>query len=408
MNDLNNSQPWTKKYRPEKTKEVLGQQAAIKAIRAFVTSYKKQRKKALLIYGPTGCGKTASVYALANELDFDVLEINASDTRNQKMIDEVVKPAIKQQTLFGKGKVILIDELDGIAGREDRGGIATLTRLLSESSFPIIITANNPFGKKFNSLRKKSELIEFKILDFEDIKKVIKSICKAEKIKCSDAEISSFARRAAGDLRGAINDLQILSQETKRLTKTDIEELSGRNKQEEMSAALLRIFKNSNPKIAVEALRNVNEDLNEAMLWIDENLPYEYINPEDLANAYEAISKADVFNGRIKRWQYWRLLTYINDLLTGGVAVSKKQKNKAVIKYKPTSRILKLYIAKMRYMKREAIAQKIAEKTRTSTKRAKQDILPYMKIIFQNNKKEAQRIAEELELDREEIDWLKK
>lgn len=403
-----NHEPWTKKHQPKKSCDILGQKEAVREIKDFVKNYKGRKKRALLLYGPAGCGKTASVYAIANELGLDILEVNASDTRNQKAINEVIRPALKQQSLFAKSRVILIDELDGIAGREDRGGIATLTRLLEESVFPIIITANDPFDRKFNALRKQTELVELKPLNHSHIKEVIKKICKEEKIKCSDEEVSSFARRAAGDLRGAINDLQVLSQETRKLTKEDIDGLSERNKEEKMSSALLRIFKNSDLKIALDSLKNVNEDLNEVMLWIDENLPYEYKDPESLAAAYDAISKADVFNGRIKRWQYWRFLTYINDLLTGGVAVSKKHKNKSIIHYKPASRILKLYIAKMRYMKREAIAQKIAEKTHASTRRVKQDTLPYLKVIFQNNDKEAKQLADEFNLDKEEIEWLKK
>jgi len=44
--------------------------------------------------------------------------------------------------LFFKGKLILIEELEGISGREDYGGISTLSSLIRESKYPIIITAN--------------------------------------------------------------------------------------------------------------------------------------------------------------------------------------------------------------------------------------------------------------------------
>jgi len=401
---LMDSQPWTRKHQPKKTGDVVGQAGAIRSLREFMAGYKNSKKKVMLIYGPPGCGKTSSVYAAANEFGMEVLEINASDTRNQKAITETIGPALKQQSLFSRSKVILIDELDGISGTKDRGGVAALSRLLSESAFPVVITANNPFDRKFSSLRKKAELVEFSPLSYKDVKEVIGRICRHEGIGCSADEISSFARRTAGDLRGAITDMQVMCQETRQLTKDDVAWLSGRNRQEDIKAALLRIFRNSDLKIAVEAMKNINEDIDEAFLWIDENLPYEYTEPESLASAYDSVSKADVFRGRIKRWQYWRFLAYINDFLTGGVAVSKKQKNPSVARYKPSSRILKLYIAKMRYMKRRAIAQKLAEKTHSSAKQSVKS-LPYLRIVFQKGK--GGGIAEELELDKEEVEWLK-
>ena len=66
-------------------------------------------------------------------------------------------------------KLILIDELDGIAGRKDYGGVPALVKVIKESAWPIIITANNPFDNKFSSIRSKSELLQFKILGISDV-----------------------------------------------------------------------------------------------------------------------------------------------------------------------------------------------------------------------------------------------
>jgi replication factor C large subunit len=405
---MNDSTPWTRKHQPKNCKEVIGQDSGIKLLKGFISGYSRQKKKVMLIYGAAGSGKTCAVYAVAADLGLEVLEINASDVRNQENINSVLGSALKQQSLFSKGKIVLVDELDGIAGREDRGGVAALAKLIADSAFPVIITANNPFDRKFSSLRKKSELLEFKKLNYKEVHSSLSSICKQEGIKSSDEALNALAARAAGDLRGAINDLQLLTQETRKLSKEDIEALSERNKEEKITNALLKIFKNSDIKTAVEAFSNVNEDINQCMLWIDENLPLEYSNPEDLAKAYEALSKADVFNGRIRRRQHWRFLVYVNDLLTAGVAVAKQQKNNKFVPYRPTSRILKLYIANMRFMKRKAIAQKIAEKTHSSHKEIIKSTLPYLKIVFRHNKKAAEQITDEFELDKEEVAWLKK
>ncbi len=93
--------------------------------------------------------------------------------------------------------------------------------------------------------------------------------------------------------------------------------------------------------------------------------------------------------------------------MTAGVAVSKDKKNKDFVQYKPTGRILKMWWAKQKSMKKKAIAAKIAEKTHTSSKQVLKNI-DFFKVIFQNNKEMGERIAEDLDLGREEIDWLKK
>ena len=142
------------------------------------------------------------------------------------------------------------------------------------------------------------------------------------------------------------------------------------------------------------------------MLWIDENLPKEYTNPEELAAAYDCLSKADVFLGRIRRWQHWRFLVYANALATAGVATAKKEKYQKFVPYTPTTRILKLWRAKMKYMKRKAIAEKIADKTHISTRKAIQDMVPFVKAIFERRGRQAESLSSYFGFDMEEVEWL--
>ncbi|MCP3682438.1 MAG: replication factor C large subunit [bacterium] len=399
--------PWTKKHQPAKTGDVIKQGSSLTQLVDFVGNYKKQKKKAVIVYGASGCGKTSSIHALANELGYEVLEINASDFRDAKSLTSIVGSASKQRSLFSKGKIILVDELDGITGREDRGGAAALVKLIKSSSFPIIMTANDPWNKKFSSLRKTAKLVEYTELSYEDVYEVLKKVCKLEKIDYEENILKSLARRAGGDLRSAITDLQVLCSYSKKLSKEDVNELSARDRDESVPKALIKIFKNSDPSIALSAFDNVNEDLNKCMLWVDENLPKEYTDPKDLAAAYDSLSKADVFNGRIRRWQHWRFLVYVNALATAGVAAAKKEKNKGFVQYKQTSRLLKIYIANMKYQRRKFIAQKIAEKTHTSVKESVKN-LPYIQFMFRKDKKLAAEITEEFELDNDDVAWLSK
>ena len=248
--------------------------------------------------------------------------------------------------------------------------------------------------------------MEFKELDHISVFKILQNICNKEKIKYEEETLKTLSRRSGGDARAAINNLQALTQENKELSKESIDDLSDREKTEKIMAALNKIFKTTDLKIAIAAFDNVEEDLNEQLLWIDENLPKEYTKPEDLAKAYEMLSKSDVFNRRIKRWQHYRFLIYINALITAGIASAKKEKYKSLVEYKPTGRLLKIWWSNQKAMKKKAIAEKIAEKTHSSKKEIIKSTMPYLPVMFAN-KEMRKNISTELDLSDEEADWLK-
>ncbi|MEM3154057.1 MAG: replication factor C large subunit [Candidatus Woesearchaeota archaeon] len=394
---------WVQKHKPEL--EHIPHDT--KPLYEFASNYPKQKKKALLLWGPTGTGKTAAAYALAKRLGFELIEVNASDYRNADEINSKIGNALKQQSLFSHGKIILVDEIDGIAGNEDRGGISALADLISESKFPIILTANDPWDSKFNTLRTKSTMIEFPAVNMAKMVPALQRILDKEKIISEDIILKTLARRSGGDLRGAITDMQMLAQ-SGALTTRGLETLHDREHSESIMQALVKILKSTDPQVAVTALDLVDEDIDEAFLWIDENLPKEYTNKQDLARAYEALSKADIYRGRIRRWQYWRYLAYVDVLITAGVAVAKDKKSTAFVSYGRTQRLLKIWMANQKYNRRKRVAGKLAVATHCSTKKALQETLPYVHRLYQLKHTSTEAITRELKLDEEELEWLNK
>ena len=403
------NKPWIIKYKPKKTSEIFGNKDKIAELRGFIANFNSFTKKAAIVYGPSGVGKTSAVYAIANELDYEVVELNASNFRNKEQIDRIIGNAMMQKSLFNKGKILLVDELEGLSGTKDRGGISALASILGKKrNFPVIITAVNPYENKFSSLRSKSLLIGFESPGYIDVFNCLKKIADNEGISYDVPALKSLARQSGGDFRAAINDLQSLvfvSKEKGKITLNDLNSLGHREQSSTIISALTRIFKTKDAKIALGALDNISEDFDQVMLWIDKNLPEEYKKPKDLAMAYNYLSLADVFKRRIKRRQQWRFMVYINAFLTAGIAVSKDKKYDHFIHYKPTMRILKLWQAKMKYQKRKAIAEKIAQKTHCSTKTALSN-MPYFSVIFKKNRKAAETIKECLELSNDEAGWL--
>ncbi len=354
------------KYKPKTLKEIYGQDGSLEELRKFIL-----KKEPVLIYGKTGVGKTASVYALAKELDYEILEVNASDLRNKEQIQNVVINNIKQGSLFGKDKIILIDEIDGI-NAQDRGGLQELMKELEDSNYPIVIVANDPWDSRFNALRKKCNLIEFNSLDAITIIKILKDISKKENLRLDDNFFRQIAIKSKGDARAAINDLNLI-------TFDNIIDLDEREKQETIFNILKTIFKSKNLSLLKKVFDNSKEDLDEIFLWIDENLAKDYSN-EDLAKAYYYLSKADIFRKRITKQQYWRFLYYQNLLMSFGVALSKNNENNKFTSYTRTQRILKIWINNQKNAKRKEFVNTLSPELHLSNKKLVQE-LPHMKFL---------------------------
>lgn len=388
--------PLTEKYRPNTLSEIKGQDSAIEKLKIFFTSYARglTKKKAILFAGPAGTGKTSLAIALAKELQYELFELNASDLRNRKKLDEVMKPSTEQSSLFAKSKIILIDEVDGVTATE-YGGLAELIVLIERSQFPIIVTCNDIWQSKFSLLRQKCELVSIKEVSYLDTLELLKDITKKENKTLSESILKVIAARARGDLRAALNDLQSIIE-----LENPEEDFALREKSQSIFEAIKEILKVRTNKKTIEAFDNVDEDSDQIMLWLEENIPQEY-RGEDLAKAFEALSKADIFKGRIYRQQYWHFLVYQNFFLTAGVASAKGSKNlvNRFTKYNPPKRILKIWMINQREAKKKSIAAKFAELTHTSKKRALKDF-PLISIITNN------QAYKELELTDDEVTYI--
>lgn len=357
----------TQKYQPNKIAELVGQLEAQKKIKDFIINFKRQRKKALLFYGPPGIGKTAIVYAAANELNLEVVELNASDFRDKQTIQKVFAPASMQQSLFAKGKIILVDEIEGISGYYDKGGILEISNIIQTTSHPLILICEDPHDRKFQTIRKYCELLEFKSLKPSEIENHLNYISTKENKKLESQTQRKIAFNSQGDLRAALIDLQIaLESQNKKI------DFQTRDLTESVFHALQIIFKTFSEEEANKIVRNLPIDLDELSLWMYENLDKEY-NNEDLAKALASLSKADIFYQRIKNWQYWDFLPYIHYFLVESIQSSKTSPNPHFTKFSPPSILLKFWLLNQKNQKLQTQAQEIKQRMHyDSTKNIKE------------------------------------
>lgn len=385
--------PWTEIYRPKKFEEIKGQDEVIKKLRRFLVLFPR-KPKAILLYGPPGTGKTTLAHVASAEMNYEIFELNASDLRDKDKIKEILKPALEQKSITKKGKIILIDEVDGILASE-RGGFLELLNLIDLTQYPIILTANDAWGKNLNSLRRKVEMVQLKEIDYKIIKNVIFNILKKEDLFVDNEIITKIAIKAKGDLRAAINDVQAIS----GLEDASLIKFDERNKEVDIFNSLRLIFKEKPNLDMLNIFDSVNMSIDDIMLWIEENIPAEYAGKE-LARAYDLLSRADVFRGRIYKQQYWRFLLYENIFLSYGISASKDDVKKGFTVYKKPTRILKIWMNNQKTAKRKTIAQKYASHVHIGEKRALHDF-PVIKYIIQNPE-----VQKELKLNEEEIEYL--
>jgi replication factor C large subunit len=397
---------WIRKYAPQNVSEIVGQKEQVAKLKRLIETHARG-KKPIFLYGGVGNGKTSSVYALAEELGLELTEINASDTRNADSVTSLLSGVVHQGSLFGTGKLILIDEIDGLSGTSDRGGLQAVLKIVPDSKYPIVMVAHDAYTDKLKEIRKSSELIEFQVLQPEDIFVLLKHVCDREKIKYEEEALQQLSRISGGDARAAVNDLQSIYIPGEKITSDSIKNVGERNATTTMEESLRRVFKTTDPAVALGAFDDVSEDLDKIFLWVEENLPREYLEPRHLSSAFDNLSLADVFYGRIRRWQYYRFYVYCYNQMSAGIALSKEKKYASTAKYQPTSRLLKIWIYNNANAKKKSISQKIAAATHTSTKRAYRDTVPYLQALFKKDKKMASDIARETALSEEEVTWLK-
>ncbi len=393
--------PWIIKYAPRTTREIVNQEQAIQKMKEFLYKFKSSEKKGMLLYGPPGVGKTASVRALANELGYELIELNASDERSASRIREIVGNASKFGSIFGRKRIILIDEVDGMAGLRDRGGVSELSKIIPKSSVPIFLTANDPWDKKLYPLRHVCEMVEFKALTNTQIINRLREIAMKEGIQVDYSVLKAIAIRSKGDLRAAINDLQTISIGKKRVTMDDLNILGYRDKEINVFEALRFLFKAKSIRSTLGITVNLDMDPDEFILWVEENIPREYERIEEIAKAYYYVARADQFRGRTIRTGHWRFLyVYSMFFVTAGVSSAKKEVYRKWTPYKRPEKLRKIReIYEKLQVLRESV-KRLSKYLHESSRTIMKLYIPYLRFMFRKHKDWMEEFLEKYELSK--------
>jgi len=400
---------WTQKHKPQTLNEIVGNRDAKQQFLNWLKSWSKgiPKQRAALLHGSPGVGKTVTVETLAKELKMELVEKNASDYRTADAIKRFAGLASQYATLFGGNRLILLDEVDGIAGKEDRGGVRELTNVLKTSRSPVVLTANDAYNPRFSTIHKYCLVIPFKRPTVREVVSHLKRICSKEGIAANEEALKFIVERSGRDVRSAVNDLQALAQGKNRLAMEDVQWLAGRDRKEVIFDVLRTILYSKDSWEAKKAVSNADVDPDMLFNWIYENTPYHLTDPHDLVKAMNYLALADIYRKRIRTTQYWSLLRYVIDFMSSGVAVSRQRtKSSGWVPFRFPEKIRMLSRTKGERALQKSIGMRIRKRCHISATRSAREVMPYLKIIFENNPEMAAGLSNWLDLDEDMIEYL--
>jgi replication factor C large subunit len=310
---------WAEKYRPRRVADIVGNAPALKAMSDWGRGW-SPGKRPLLLHGKPGTGKTSSAHALAHDLGWEVLELNASDQRTREVIERVAGVAGVTASLSGASRrLIIFDEADNLHGTADRGGAREILQVIRTSRQPVLLIANDHYAIP-PEIRAKCDAVPFRAMQGRQMVPRLKFICTNERLACSDAALARIATLAGGDLRAAINMLQGVAEGRDRVTEEDIVS-SPKDDRLSIFELILSLFRGREDAALLAGARAADEPPDTVLQWIEANLAH-LPDPRSRAVAYHWVSRADGYLGLTFRRQNYSLWRYATALMLLGSSLA--------------------------------------------------------------------------------------
>ncbi len=309
-------------YRLSSLGEILGNESAVGKLRKFASDIDNGKaRQPLLVYGPAGTGKTASVHLLSEEHGWNLVEMGANDYRDKASIERRLIAAATSRSMRGSRNVIVLDEIDELASGFDKGAASAVGELIQRAHNPVIFVANSMWDQSITFLRGKTDPVEFKRLPAETIAALLQRVCARAGASAERGQIETISQRSNGDARSAINDLFAVAG-----AKEDATDVLGmRDRKIDVFELLDKIFYANSASAPLRAI--MSTDLTNDMLisWLDENIPRRYLKVSEMRSAFSALGRATIFATRAVRSQYYTYWRYMNACMSSGIALAKEE-----------------------------------------------------------------------------------
>ncbi|XP_074085720.1 replication factor C subunit 1 isoform X2 [Macrotis lagotis] len=348
---------WVDKYKPTSLKTIIGQQGdqscankLLRWLRNWPKNMSEDKKhvkagkfggkddgssfKAALLSGPPGIGKTTTASLVCEELGYSYVELNASDTRNKNSLKEIVAESLNNTSIKdfylntgldsgGRKHALIMDEVDGMAGTEDRGGIQELIGLIKHTKIPIICMCNDRNHPKIRSLVHYCFDLRFQRPRIEQIKGAMMSVAFKEGLKIPPSAMNEIILGANHDIRQVLHNLSMWCAESKALTYDQAKADSSRAKKDikmgpfDVARKVFAAGEETAHMSLVDKCDLFFHDYSIAPLFVQEN--YLHVKPAAaggdmkkhlmlLSRAADSICDGDLVDRQIRSKQNWSLL----------------------------------------------------------------------------------------------------
>jgi replication factor C large subunit len=391
---------WVESSRPRTVEELIGNEEARLAIIKWLAEW-VIGSKPLLLLGPPGVGKTTVVQALSFQFDYDLIEMNASDTRNREILLNRIIPAFQNTSLLEKKMLLFLDEVDGISGRQDIGGIEYLVSVLKAPTIPVIMAANSR-DTKIRDLAKISKVIEFEPIHPRLLLLYINHILKKHNVTLSPEDKFSIVRSSNGDVRALLNNAQSISAgyDAYKEDSFDVDIKSAVNlffsclSAEEAKKILSRtdaVY--IDPRFGISS----DERRRDIVNALFSSILSSRIDISILAIMLDILSKIDVLVGRMGTNRQWSLLKYFDTLIAYGLFYITRNKAIKYSQYNMAWPLMGPILARGQSLKK--LAGDLAQAAHTSKSTFSTLYLPYLIQVMINNEHDPRIFATNSNLD---------
>jgi replication factor C large subunit len=391
---------WSDVCRPIEIQDMVGNEEARIIVAKWLLKW-VDGSKPLFLIGPPGVGKTTIIKALANQYNYDLIEMNASDTRNKAVLTETILPILKNKSLVAEKTLLFLDEIDGISGRHDAGGIESLLTLIKEPTVPIVMVANTK-DTKLKALARLSKVVEFNRVHPSLLLLYLNQILQVKGIDMQLRDKIGITKSAKGDIRALLNIVQakISGYDAARDSSSviDVSQVISNFSTSHTIEGAKQILMRADGGFSDPRFGQSSEERRKDIIYaFFSSILTSGIESGKMVDALNVLSKCDVIVGRVSKYRHWTLLKYIHDILSYGlftVLTGQKVKyNQYSLPWPISAPIL------ARRLGLREILVNLAHRTHTSVSIFSATCLPYLLIILLSQKVDLQQFVGGLGLD---------